>query len=682
MKFFLVCRRKSAARSWLSAVLAATILFALAATCAAQTTPPAPTPQDQPHQGKLILSRTTDENGETTTQSALPATQQPTQPATQSTEAPPAAEAELTPAQTAERRAITFTGLDLDLHLRPAAQQMDVRAQLALRNDGKTSLTRIPLDLSSSLNWESVRVLSSEGAGKDATFQPVTIRSDADRTGLFHEALISLAAPLAPGQSLRLDVTYSGVIAASAQRLTASGAPEDAALHSEWDQISLPFTGLRGFGNVVWYPVVSLPVFLGEGARLFDEIGEQKLRLVGARFRLRLSEEFPHGQTPTVALVNGQSVELKITQPNGLDQGQEVDGVATADSGESTLGFVAPSLFVAIRTLHAGENVNAWTLPGENVSVDAWLDTATAVKPFLEGWLGRQPRSKLTLLDLPDADDAPFESGALLAAPLVEPDSERDPYALDGALVHSLARAWIAPPASSGATPPPAWLDEGLATFLGTLLVEKQQGRDAALRVLEAGRSALALAEPASPGQGIGQPLAQAIAPVYYRSKAAYVLWMLRDLAGDPAMAAAFASYNPAVRGSFEKQLEASEAHPDLGWFFADWIDADKGLPDLSIASVTPAPVSAGNWLTGVELANDGYAAAEIPVTVRSGSGESETSVTQRVRVPARGKVNERILIQGKPVEVQANNGTVPETQASIHITTLDQPSTTSSSAP
>ena len=49
------------------------------------------------------------------------------------------------------------------------------------------------------------------------------------------------------------------------------------------------------------------------------------------------------------------------------------------------------------------------------------------------------------------------------------------------------------------------------------------------------------------------------------------------------------------------------------------------------------------------------------------------TSVTQRVRVPARGKIVQRILIQGKPAEVQLNDGTVPETQASVHISTLGE---------
>jgi hypothetical protein len=184
--------------------------------------------------------------------------------------------------------------------------------------------------------------------------------------------------------------------------------------------------------------------------------------------------------------------------------------------------------------------------------------------------------------------------------------------------------------------------------------------------------------------------LAQAISPVYYRTKAAYVLWMLRDLAGDHALSAALRARNPVQdavknpgkpRSAFEKQLEEAGNTPDLSWFFADWVDADKGLPDLSIGGVFPTTASAGNWLVAVNLVNTGYAQADIPVTVRSGYASEATFITRRVHVPARDKVTERILIRGKPVEVQANDGTVPEIQASVHVTHLDEPETGSSSS-
>jgi hypothetical protein len=601
-----------------------------------------------------------DENGQASTHGA----QAVNQPAVKMATEPAAADA--------ERQAVSFTGFDMDVRLRSAAQQMAVRALVTVRNDGKAPLAQIPLQISSSLNWERIRVNA-----KDVTFQVATLNSDADHTGQLHEAAVPLTVPLAPGQSLQLDVVYSGAIAPSAQRLLVIGTPGDVALHSDWDRISVPFTGLRGFGNVVWYPVASVPVILGDGARLFDEIGEHKLRIAGAHFRLRLTVEFPHGQAPTVALINGHSVPLTVTESGALDQNQEVAGVATGLMDGATLGYEAPSLMVAIRNAHKGTNLTAWTLPENDVAVQGWTQAAATVTPFLQSWLGLRPRSQLTLIDLPDPEDAPFETGALLATSLHEAPADQ----LEGILAHALTHAWMQSPR--------AWLSEGVAHFMGTLWVEKQRGREQALGTLESGRTALALAEPESPGRSAGQPLAEAISPVYFRTKATYVLWMLRDVAGDQTLSAALRAYDPTQdlgkdtgRCSFELLLEQAGVRRDLSWFFADWVDADKGLPDIAIDSAFPSPNAAGNWLVAVNLTNAGYAQTEVPVTVRSDSA----TVTQRVRVPAHGKAIQRLLIQGKPTEVQVNDGTIPETQASVHITRLGEseaaPAGTSQSNP
>ena len=90
-------------------------------------------------------------------------------------------------------------------------------------------------------------------------------------------------------------------------------------------------------------------------------------------------------------------------------------------------------------------------------------------------------------------------------------------------------------------------------------------------------------------------------------------------------------------------------------------------MPDLNIESAYPSSPAPGSWLVAVNLANAGYVSVEVPVTVRSDS----TTATQRVLVPARGKAVQRILIQGKPTEVQVNDGAIPETQASVHVTKL-----------
>ncbi len=531
----------------------------------------------------------------------------------------------------------------------------------------RSPLAHIPLQISSSLNWDRIRVNV-----KDVPFPVATLNSDADHTGRLHEAAVPLAQPLAPGATLQLDVSYSGTIALSAQRLMVIGTPDDVALHSDWDRIGVDFTGLRGFGNVVWYPVSSVPVILGDGARLFDEIGEHKLRLAGAHFRLRLTVEFPHGHVPTVALINGHPAPLAVTTGAAADA--EVAGVATSDSGITTLGYDAPSLFVAIRSAHSATNTTIWTLPDDEPSVPAWTTAAATVTPFLQGWLGQRPRAQLTLLDLPDAQDAPFETGALLAT-AIRSAAPSDPDQLDGILAHALTHAWMQSPR--------AWLSEGVAHFMGTLWIEKTRGRDQALGTLEAARPALALAEPESPGLAIGQPLAEAISPVYYRTKATYVFWMLRSIVGDPTLSAALRAYDPtadgstgygqpSTPGSFQKLLEQASTRHDLNWFFADWVNADKGLADLSIKSTFPAAEEAGNFLVTVNVANNGYASAEVAVTVRSDTN----SVSQRVLVPARGQASPHLLILGRPAEVQVNDGTVPETQATVHITKLTNSAT------
>jgi hypothetical protein len=628
-------------------------------TYATQAPPSAPAQQaPAEHGGKVIFSRSIDQNGQTTTQ-AGPA-------ASARTNAQMAKEPS---AEDAERKAITFTDFDMDVHLRPVEQHIAVRALITVRNDSKSPIAHIPLQISSSLNWERIRL-----DAHDLTFPVATLNSDTDHTGQLHEAAIRLAQPLAPGQTLQFDVSYSGSIQPSAQRLLAIGTPQDVAMHSDWDEISVPFTGLRGFGNVVWYPVSSVPVILGDGARLFDEVGEHKLRMAGARFKLRLTVESPHGRAPTVALVNGHQVALTQTPSGGLND--EVSDITQAESPAAILGFEAPSLFVAIRSLHSGTNTAFWILPENEASLQAWSTAVDTVTPFLKGWLGQTPRSVLTIFDLPDPEDVPYETGALLATS-IRPAS---PDQLDRILAHALTHAWMQSPR--------AWLSEGVAHFMGTLWVEKQHGRDQALGTLEATRAALALIEPESPGQSAGQPLAQAISPVYYRTKATYVLWMLRDVVGDATLSAALRAYDPAADvslgygrdtapGTFQMLLERAGAQRDLKWFFADWVDADKGLPDLSIEGVYPTQEPSGSWLVAINLDNAGYSAAEVPLTVRGVS----TSVTQRVLISARGKVIQRILLQEKPTQVQLNDGTVPETQATVHIKHLDSAAASSSSS-
>ena len=94
----------------------------------------------------------------------------------------------------------------------------------------------------------------------------------------------------------------------------------------------------------------------------------------------------------------------------------------------------------------------------------------------------------------------------------------------------------------------------------------------------------------------------------------------------------------------------------------------DRGLPDLSIAGVFPNKASvAGSYIVAVDIANSGTAEAQVPVSVSSGT----STVTEMLRIPAKSRVSHRFVLQGQPVEVAVNDGTVPEVEASVHKQTL-----------
>lgn len=622
-------------------------ILALPLATLAQTTSSAPpvssqtlqeTQQNQAKKAKIILERSTDESGQTKDSAAPARIAVQTDPSQLSI-------------SDAERTAPTYTAFDLDVRLRPAESHIAVRALVAIRNDGKSPLSHLPLQLSSDLTWEIVRL-----SGRQLPFTVATLNSDADHTGQLHEAVVTLPAPLAPGASLQLDLTYSGNISHSFKRLQAIGTPDEIATQSDWDRITPSFTGLRGFGNVLWYPASSIPVLLGDGARLFDEIGTHKLRISGAHFRLALTVEGSAADAPNIALINGIPAPLSASSSTDTT----LPTIQTAQVADSILGFEAPSLFLARRLSHPIANGIVWARTESETNLPTWSNAAADVTPFLQSWLGQRPRSQLTILDLPEDGDIPFETGSLLATPV----RAATPEVLEGVMAHALTHAWVMSPR--------AWLSEGVAHFMGTLWVEKMQGRQRALETLNNARPALALAEPESPGESDGQPLIACISPVYYRTKAAYVFWMLRDIASDPTLSAALRAYDPARdtdAAYFEKLIEQAGQRKNLGWFFQDWVYKDMGLPDLAIEGVYPSGASVpGSYIVAVNVANNGFAAVEAPVQVVT----DIATVTQRILIPGRSKAVQRILIQGDPTEVRLNDGTIPETQATIHSKTLD----------
>lgn len=545
-----------------------------------------------------------------------------------------------------DRAAITFTSYDLEIHLALRDHALSARAQIQIRNDGAQPLSTIPLQLSSSLNFEGASV-----NGQRLPFAQHTINSDTDHTGLLHEAVIQLPAPLASKSSLTLGIDYSGTIDLDARRLVQLGTPVDAAAHSDWDRISEDFTGLRGFGTVVWYPVASVPALLGDGDKVFSEIGTEKLRQADAEVSIRLTIEY-YLAPPSVIALDGHSVP--VPEPS-VTPTLNYPGVITVTLPATRLGFAAPSLFLANWTATEGNGLRVYARREDQASAQGLLTAATLVQPLLTQWLGSKPQSPLTVIDLPEQADLTWQQGSLLLTGIADQPPESSAEMIADALAHATFHS------------PRQWLNEGVPSFIDTLWIEHSHDRNLALEKLESQRSALAFAEPATPGDAPGEDLLHASDPVYYRTKATYVLWMLREIAGEKELAAALKAYDPAAdtMPSYFQKLVERASNKDLQWFFDNWVYNDRGLPDLSIAAFHSSPAEHdGQYLIAIDIMNDGFAETDVPVTVRS---QGTTTLTERVHLPGKTRTIHRMLVQGQPTEVIVNDGTVPEVAADIH---------------
>jgi hypothetical protein len=645
-----------------------------------------------------------------------------TPPTTPDDDTPPPPEA-ATPTQTPtgpvltddQRAALLFTAYDLDARLTPATGHLAIRARLSLRNTSSQPLARIALQISSTLHWDSATLIAPTGVTPLSLTQHL-LDTDADHSGKSSEAVLDLPSPLAPGTTLTLDTLYSGTLAVNTARLERLGASPAQALATDWDAVGsaqsqtsssssssddtttpsdLP-VALRGFGNVLWYPVASPQLFLGDGARLFQAIGQNRLAERSATIHLRLAVEY-RGTPPVAAYFCSRRQPL-APQPDDPDA-PSGPGIATADFPSQPLGVRQPSLFVLQQPeiaaaplpqpFSSSSDATSPSSPENDPSAPDLLSIETTdpasitpltasverVAPLLQNWFGPKPLLPLTLLDNPGD---PFEDNALLVAPIAKLSSTGS----SPALAHSLTHAWIH-------TGQP-WFDEGLAQFISLLWTEQDQGRPAAILALNNLMQPLNIAEVSFDSQQAadaasappGQPLVSATDELYYRRKAAAVWWMLRNLAGDKPLqlaltdwreessqkAGPFSSDDPTVQAiAFEKLLEKTSGK-DLGWFFSDWILRDRGLPDLSIIDVQPRLIAAGKghdagWLVSITVHNDGAPAVDVPLTILSGA----FTTSDHIHIAGFSNATTRMIVNSPPTQIILNDGTTPEVRTATH---------------
>ena len=540
-----------------------------------------------------------------------------------------------------DREAFTFTNYDLNVRIEPEQQRLGVRGKITLRNDSATPQKIAVLQISSSLDWRSIRARDQA-----VQFVTQTYTSDIDHTGALSEAIVTLPQAVEPKGTVELEIAYEGVILLDATRLTRIGTPEAAAKSSDWDQITAKFTAVRGAGYVAWYPMATEMADLSEGQGLSEVLGRWKAREADSKMEVRFD-------SPTVA--------EDVTPPVTLCGGTELHAMTRGGSPKfpwsqcsyQPLGLSVPAFVVANYGVVDRPAITVYNLPEHAVAAEAYAEAAEKTTALITEWFGPS-RRKAETADLADSNAAPFESGSLLLTPLTVADTK-----LAGLVAaHQLAHA------SFYSSRP--WIDEGLAHFAQALYLEQQRGRQTALDYMGLHRTAFSEAEKPTAAPKSDDEVARSLVNTtneeLYRSKAMYVWWMLRDMVGEQALKKAFAAYHPEQdkEPSYMPHLIQSQTQRDLEWFFDDWVYRDRGLPDLKVESAFSRKTASGYLLT-ITVDNLGGAGAEVPLTVEFAGGE----IGRRLEVRAKSKAVIRVETSAAPIEIVVNDGSVPESDIS-----------------
>jgi hypothetical protein len=535
-----------------------------------------------------------------------------------------------------DREAFTITKYDLEIRLEPEQQRLGARGKITLRNDSAKPQKVVALQISSSLHWRAIRV-----NGKVVQFVSQPYVSDIDHTGALSEAIVTLPAELKPKDLVEVEMGYEGVIRLDATRLTRVGVPEELAKHTSWDQIGKSFTAVRGAGYVAWYPITTESADFSEGNSLFEVVDRWKKREQDSSMKLLLDTDAGTDDTSLVLLCKGDGTNVDTRGGSPHDHGAECE--------YEHFGSVTPTFVMANYEPEPKPPLTLFRLSGHEAGAAKYASALEPASKFVTEWFGK-PSAAVAIADLADPHAAPFESGTLLLASMAAEDTKLAGINLVHELVHSAV--WSSRP----------WVYEGLAHFAEAMYREEQGGRQAALDLLGIHRATFLEAEKdvaASPAKNAGQPLATTFDEVYFRSKAAYVWWMLRDMVGDDALKSAIGKYRAAddKDPKYVEQLVGSAGKRDLGWFFDDWVDHDHGLPDFRVQSVHPWKTEKAVQMITVTLENLGTAGAEVPFTIRCEGGD----VARRLEVRSKSTATTRVELPGTPIEIVVNDESVPE---------------------
>ena len=545
-----------------------------------------------------------------------------------------------TTADTLDRNAFTFLNWNLNLRIEPASESLFARGRITLRNDSERPQNHASLQISSSLRWASIRL-----NGAVLPFATELVRSDLDHSGKVQEAVLNLPAAVAPGAAIELEVGYSGTVSLDTTRLAQIGVPIEVRTATDYDRITPTFTCLRGVGHVLWFPVSLEPALLSDGNKVFEETSAWSVRHSTSSMTISMDgsgEESSHQWN-----ANAQIARIEFT-----------GAVPSLNLMWRHLGLAGPVLIGG-----QYQHMSATTSPAAAFNIGFFSEHANQAQDYAR--VIRETPSMVIgrfkipaeLIELPETQDSTFEADTMLLTALKLIDRK----SLEVTLAYQLAQQTL--------WSPRPWIYAGAAHFAQALTRERQDGRAAAIAYMEQRLAPLTLDDSGAADLVKSNSLVNTASEVFYRTKAMYVWWMLREIVGQRAVLDALQQYDPDSdkEPSYMQKLLEKNSHQHLEWFFDDWVYQDRGLPEFTISNGYARPSLQGIYLVSATVENQGGAEAEVPIIVHTQNGD----VPSRIRVPAHGKTALRVEVSSRPLEIAVNDGSVPEVDRTDNTTTV-----------
>jgi hypothetical protein len=321
---------------------------------------------------------------------------------------------------------VSLTRLELDIAVDYENGALEGTARLRLRNHENMPVVRIPLQ---------THRLMEVGAVTGARNVPLTFSQDVVRftdwpSRQVNQVYVSLPRPLAPGDSVDLDVKWSGIL---------SGYSETGMLYVR-DKVDSAFTILRSESRA--FPVVAVPT--------------EKLNRAAPKDAFEFAARITVPAYQVVAM--GGSLQRRTE--SGAVATYEYRSVKPAEWVNIA---IAPYRQIESNGLHL------YYFPEDSAGAVQLVSAAERALERMATWFGPMSgKLNLPIIEIPDG----FGSQASLTSGIIQSAAAFRSKDAIGQLYHELSHLWNAPDLDVMS---PRW-NEGLASFLEDILTEQLDG--------------------------------------------------------------------------------------------------------------------------------------------------------------------------------------------------------------